>query len=121
MYFNFERYEFLEFFDTEKILDEEIGSVRYTIRLEHDFSFEIYVLAIDKYMSITLYHSKLSHVIFNIGFHEIDKIRLEKTPNATFLVLYKEDPEKFPYHDETTREPYLKIMIKPSVAIQLSL
>ena len=117
----FERYEFLEVFDKEKIYDEQIGSFSYSIALAHNFLFEVSMVVVEETVIVTLYHKSLPHSIFDIGFHEIDRIALEKTIDATFLHLYKNVREVSIAKDETMLRSYARIMIKPSVAIQLSL
>ncbi|MDR3550965.1 MAG: hypothetical protein P4L31_06135 [Candidatus Babeliales bacterium] len=127
MSIEFKRHEFLEFFDNESLtfFDEEkyVENYTYTIDLENGFKFLLNMLPIEQKLSITLRHASAKCPLFDLDFekHDIDKISLSKEQDATFLNIYKVNGDNYPYRDKSLDTPYMKIRIKPSVTIQLSL
>lgn len=119
--FSFDRSEFKDFFDEESYSDIESGAFYYSIKLEHGFEFEINILAIDNFVSLTLRHDTdtFSGTIFDIGFDEIVKIKLNKREDLDYvgLDLYKKAQE--PSSNGKAPKPSLSITIKPSVSITL--
>lgn len=106
------RYEFLEFFDHEKVIDEEAGQIEYSLLVAPDFLFTLYVSVYDEYASVTFSHNKWITPIFDIGIKHIEKIEFDqKTKGQLILNFYKE--ESF--------EPVLSVMLKPTVHLQYSI
>lgn len=114
----FEQHEFLEFFDTSEAINEDIGWYKYSITLENDFVFNLSLITLENQLSFTLNNKKILNSIFYIKFNGIVKVSLEKTSTATFLNLYKENQKN---HFKDDASPYLRIMIKPSVSLELDL
>lgn len=117
--FNFDKSQFKDFFDQEHIDDIQSGSFHYSITLEHGFEFEINILAIDKFVSVKLQNDSLQSPIFDIGFEEIVEIKLNKRDGLDYVTLdlYKKNQEIS--NDGNAHQPYLSIVIKPSVSITL--
>jgi len=108
----FERYKFLEFFDYERIIEEDALDLEYVINLEEGFIFKLHVQIFDGYASITLNHNKLDVFIFNIAVNCVRTISCDES----FLYFYKEDKEGFLYKEQKLIEPFLIVRIKPSVS-----
>jgi len=119
----FERHEFLEFFDEEKILDEELGWYNYSVRLEQNLLLEVSFMVAESTFSLTLKHQNSERQIIGISFnrYSVDRLTLEKSKNFTVLFLYKIDFDVYPYRDKGTRVPDYSFVIKPSFSMDLNL
>jgi hypothetical protein len=119
----FERYTFLECFDTELVEGSNCQCCEtYTYSLtDTNCIFIIGIDYADKSVSINLTPVNSDNPFFHLYFNgTIDHISLTKECAITFLNLFK-DPLCGPFRDRTTEIPFLKIMIKPRVCIRWEL
>lgn len=106
------KFEFLEFFDNEKIIDEEAGQIEYSLLVAPDFLFTLYVGLYDDFASVTFSYNKWPMPIFDIGLERIDKIELDRK---------KQDYVMLNFYKEEGFEPVLSVMLKPTVQLQYSI
>lgn len=108
----FDKLEFLELFDEERILDRQVGTVEYKLKFEEKFILGLYMMPCEDYASVSLSYNNWGFFIFDIGLNEINKIDVDKKkPGYVFLNFYKKKSE----------EPVLRMQIKPTIAIQCSI
>jgi hypothetical protein len=114
----FEKYTFLEFFDTERIIDDEAGISIFTVSLRDGFLFSLYVSPHEEYVSLKLTKEDLDKPIFEISLSHLGSISCD----AESLHFFKEkDQSRFPYQDVHIIKPFWSVKIKPSVHLQLEI
>ena len=67
----YNRYDFLEFFDKEEILEKDADISRYTIVIKTDLLFTLYISSYAQYAIIGLKCKNIEYPIFDIGIHEL--------------------------------------------------
>ena len=108
----YNRFEFLEFFDNERIVDPEVETVRYSISIDEVFIFELYISPYDGYASITLNYNKWEKFIFNIDIRNSGEIKLDKQKkDYAFLGFYR---------DESINS-ILIVPLKPTISLSYSI
>ncbi len=114
---NFERHEFLIFFDHETFLEEEAGIVQYGFYDENKMFFSLYISTYDLYAIITLKHETTEKYIFEIGLKNICRITCDKQN----LYFYRNTNDRFPSEDIKLVEPFFVVQVKPTTAISIGL
>lgn len=107
----YKRLELLEFFDNERIIDNEAESVEYSLSLD-GFLFKLYLAAYDEFSSATLLYGKWDNPIYNIGLNKIIKVE---------IVQFKPGISSLKFYRENLSDPVLSIMFKPTISFQVSL
>jgi len=108
----FEKYTFLEFFDTEKSIDDEAGISIFTVSLKDGFLFSLYVSPHEEYVSLKLVKENADKPIFEISLSHLSSISCD----AESLHFFKADDQaRFPYQDEHIIKPFWSVRVKPSI------
>jgi hypothetical protein len=112
----FERRLFLEFFDTEKIIDAEVNISLFTVSLLDEFKFSLYISPHEEFVILELIDQRRNSSIFEIGLNHLSHISC----NEQSLHFFKVDNQpSSPYQDKNLQSPFWSIKIKPMVYFQL--
>lgn len=112
MSIEYTKFEMLEFFDNERIIDTETQDVEYSLYVEDVFIFKLHIMPYDQYASITLNYNKWEMFVCNIGMDNITKISLDRSKQGcAFLNFYREGSE----------EPLLTVTLKPTISFKYAL
>lgn len=105
------RFELQEFFDDERIIDEQVQLFEYSLSKD-SFVFKLYLNIYDEFASATLLYDKWDKPIYNIGLEAITKVEMSQ---------YKPDIPVLKFYRENLHDPILFIMLKPTISFQVSL
>jgi hypothetical protein len=114
----FEKYMFLEFFDTEKIIDEDASISVFTVTLEDNTVFSMYVSPHEEYVSLELVKKNRASSIFEIGIAGLSHIKCDK---ETIYFFRQHEKSNFSYQDVHLVEHFWSIRVKPTVHFRLNL
>jgi hypothetical protein len=116
---DFIRWKFLEFFDTEKILQEDACIYSYNLQTLDGFIFSLYVSVFDEYCIIRLDRKNSPmHAIFEVSLKNVIRIDCDleklyfyqaKTP------LLRTNREE----EECLKEPSFTLIVKPFVMLSM--
>lgn len=123
----FERHEFLESFDSESISyfgdgDEEcLATYQYSMKTGNNLIFTVYMFPLEQTMSIRVKEVNSQIPIFDFSFdkHDVTRVSLHKENNKIFLKLFKNGKSRGPFQDHTTQIPFMQLMIRPTVNLDL--
>lgn len=113
--FNFERHEFLEFFDEEKVFNEIEESISYTKKLKTNLIFKIDITGIGNLCSIILTQDNIITPIFDITIKNLSAIKLYKHGAKVSLLFFNTLQENFPYQDRNLQKPFLCLDLLPDI------
>lgn len=114
----FERHEFLELFDSEKIknIDEHIDDVSYFITVHDNLIFKFHTITCEEHSCIGLYYKNISKPLFDIELKNLKKISVKEGA----LLFYKKESREKTYENQT-QEPFLTIQIKPHFNLEYTI
>ncbi|HZW61014.1 MAG TPA: hypothetical protein VFF04_02210 [Candidatus Babeliales bacterium] len=100
----FNRIDFLEWFDTEEVVDQEAGYVRYIVSSDENITLSIFMNIHEDFISCSLdspRHSLLGFILQGIS----------------HIKCYKDKPGivQFLFYEDGKEHPILKINIHPSI------
>lgn len=103
----YDRYELLELFDNERIVEEALGNVEYTLRTADGHTLCLFIAPIEHFITLTLEYKQQPVPLFDIGFHNIVKIICNNQKTGVILLsFYKKDSEN----------PAFSLMVKPYIS-----
>jgi len=106
----YDRIEFLEFFDTEKILDEEAGLFEYYVTSPEGITFDVYINLYECTICFTL-TSKDNTDLVDFAFHNMHTVVCDTNkPGSIYFLFYQEGKE----------DPVVTALIKPVIALSLN-
>ncbi len=103
--------DFLEYFDSEKVFDEESGLLEYTIKSEEKIALIIYLNVYEGTVCCSLLSPK-GIVLVDFAMHRITSISCDKNKPGFIRFLFFKN-EKI--------DPMLIVMIKPSIELSFDL
>jgi hypothetical protein len=107
----YDRIDFLEFFDTERIIDEEPGIIEYKIASSEGVTLKISMITCEGRVNFTLI-SKAGIELIAFGFDDIAYITCDKNkPGLIRFLFYREGKEE---------EPVVTVLVKPTISLSLN-
>lgn len=107
----FDRYAFLQHFDFEKVIDEEVEIVGYDLCCQ-DLTLSVNIYPYDGLCFITIKHKKFEFLLVDIELSNIENIHFDQE---------KPDQIRLKFYKEKIDDAILTIMIKPNISLQCSL
>lgn len=111
----YERYTFLEFFDREEIVDQEVSISRYIISLEDKSIFCVTIFLHERSVTIKLAFDNINKTIFEISISDLERVSC--TDDSIYFFKKSQDTP-FLYQDLLLNEPSLVVRVKPTVFFQ---
>jgi hypothetical protein len=112
----FERHLFLEFFDTEKIIDAEVHISLFTVSLLDGFKFSLYISPHEEFVILELIDQQKNSSIFEIELNHLSHVTCDEQSLHFFRA---NNQPSSPYQDKNLQSPFWSIKIKPMVYFQL--
>lgn len=104
----FNRLEFLELFDNEKITDEDIEARTYSLTL-NDLTFNLSICPIYNKIFLSLYSKNLKFLIYEVILNDIESIQIDRNiPNCIKLLIFV----------KKQKECIASVMLKPEISLQ---
>lgn len=103
----FARYELLELFDRENLLDEEVGIVNYFMDRD-GFTFSLYIVPCEGTVIVTLTYCDFEKPLYDMDLRNIVSIKVERQePDIVSLVFYGDN-----------KKLLLTMLIRPEISFQ---
>jgi len=108
MSFFCDRYEMLELFDSEVIIDEEVDIAIYKVTDENNLSLSVYFSPYDGDVGLILTQKGSKRFIYELGLSKIEKVQIDRgIPGEIRLIFFKEN----------LQSSLVTVMIKPEISL----
>ena len=104
----YNRSDFLNIFDTEKIIDSQVGIMDYDLKVQDGFVINFFMIIAEGTVCVT--YSSPSYTLISFSLHEVTNIILQRSHGVTELLIYK----------GSVIEPVVTISIQPNLKISLT-
>lgn len=119
-YIDFERHDFLTFFDNENIIEKDAGIIKYSIQNKHKMLFSLYLSTYEQYAIVSLKYENEEKYIFEVGLKNISRIICDKQ-NLYFYKNNHKETTTFAQLDPNLIQPFFVVNVKPTISISVDL
>jgi hypothetical protein len=116
----FVRWELLELFDQERIIDKESETYEYILSTYNNMKFRLCISTFDEHASIMLQDPALEMWIFGFGLEGVTRIKVEREMSQGHYFVGKEVTFLSFFQHESTIS-VLRVLVKPMVSLQYSI
>lgn len=102
--------KFINFFDTKKTLDEEVGMVQYKVTSKEGLSLSVFMIICENTICIN-FHSK-HNILISFFLDNIAYIKFDEND---------QDMVKFLFYKQGKDLPIVTLFIKPNLAVHVNL
>jgi hypothetical protein len=104
----FNRLDFLELFDCEKVTDKDVGATDYSLT-SNGFTFTLSVWPVYEKVFLALSHEKQKLFIYEITLNNVDSIKIDRgIPNCIKLLVF----------EKNTKKSVATVIVKPEISLQ---